>query len=131
MKATIMLEQVMQKTWKIINNGDEKGASKNNRSIKQRGQTKVPKTHPQEENLGYPYSQLTFLQFNGLASESEPSDKQNLRRTLTRPGRLRARCGYIGPEGYPDFAGKIFALARAPVPPGRVRLALELIKLIC
>ena len=40
-----------------------------------------------------------------LTLESEPSNKQNIRRAQTRSGRLRARYGYIGPKGFPGFLG--------------------------
>ena len=39
-------------------------------------------------------------------SESEPSEKENTRGILTRFGRLRAWCGYIGPTAPLGFLGK-------------------------
>ena len=48
--------------------------------------------------------------------------KDKARQSLTRPGRLRARSGYIGPKGPPGFPGKGLPLN---VPPALDNLCLH------
>ena len=105
--TNFMIEKWIPKTWKLINKvikkvvGNEKQLEKKH-APKRHEKRRIAQSLPTSACGARGHYKIK----DRVKTDRRKTKRGKARQMLTRPGRLRARSGYIGPKGLPGFLGK-------------------------